>query len=148
MMTVKTGVSAALLVFVAAAVVTIAVRGRGGEMPADDSTTSAEAPADGVQAYYFFGDTRCATCRKLEAYAEEALASTEVPLVALNVDQPANRHFVDDFQLTSKALVLVEYEDGQVTRWQDLKLIWQLVDEHEGYLAYVRQQTADFVAAS
>ena len=30
-------------------------------------------PADGVVVYYFHGNKRCSTCRRLEAYSEEAI---------------------------------------------------------------------------
>ena len=34
-----------------------------------------DAMADGVVAIYFHGNVRCATCRKIEAYADEAVQS-------------------------------------------------------------------------
>jgi hypothetical protein len=105
-------------------------------------------------AYYFHGNLRCNTCRKLEAYSEEAiskgfadkLTAGDIEWRAVNTDEPENKHFIKDFELTSKSLVLVEYRDGEVKRWQNLKLIWQLVGDKDGFLKYVRDATSDFLA--
>jgi hypothetical protein len=107
-----------------------------------------------VVAYYFHGNMRCKTCRKLEAYSEEAIskgfaekiAAGAIEWRAVNTDEPDNKHFIKDFELTSKSLVLVEYRDGEVKRWQNLKLIWQLVGDKDGFIKYVRDTTSDFLA--
>jgi len=115
---------------------------------------SAQTPR--IVVYYFYGNMRCATCRKLEAYSEEAitkgfpedLASGALAWRAVNVDEPENKHFTKDFQLTAKSLVLVEYRDGEVARFSNLKEIWQKVGDKEGFLEYVRNSTREFIGKS
>ena len=105
-------------------------------------------------AYYFHGNKRCSTCRKLEAYSEEAitggfapeLESGELEWRVVNTDDKANAHFVTDFELVTKSVVLVEYRDGEVVRWKNLKLVWQLVGDEDGFVRYVRDETRDFLA--
>ncbi len=117
------------------------------------AATVDRSETDQVVAYYFYGNVRCATCRKLEAYSKEALedgfseeiASGRLEWRAVNVDEPENEHFVTDFELVTRALVLVEYADGEMTRWQDLKLIWKLVGDKAGYLTYVQEATSEFL---
>lgn len=139
----KKAVTLTLSAFVVAAIVAVVLQARG---PEPEATSAAEsAPADGIVAYYLHGDVRCATCRKLEAYSTEATEASGLKLEVVNVDQPANRHFVDDFELTTKALVLAEYRDGEIVRWRNLKLIWDLVGEHDGYVTYVTNEIATFV---
>ena len=125
-----------------------------GEAEGDQPAPAVDRSATGqVVAYYFYGNVRCATCRKLEAYSKEALedgfaqeiASGGLEWRAVNVDEPENEHFVTDFELVTRALVLVEYADGEMTRWQDLKLIWKLVGDKAGYMTYVREATSDFL---
>ena len=114
---------------------------------------AADPVEDGFVAYYFHGKLRCKTCRTLEALSQEAitkgfadeLESGRLEWRAINTDEPENVHFVKDFELVTKALVLVEYRDGKVTRHQDLKLIWQLVGDKEGFLKYVRDSTREFI---
>ncbi len=112
-----------------------------------------EAMASEFVAYYFHGNMRCATCRKLEAYSEEAitkgfaaeLASERLQWRVVNTDEAENKHFVEDFKLVTKSLVLVEYSDGEVVRFENLKLVWKLVGDRDGFLKYVRDATRAFV---
>jgi hypothetical protein len=116
--------------------------------------TAAASTENGIVAYYFHGNKRCSTCRKLEAYSEEAitggfasqLSSGELEWLVVNTDEKANAHFVTDFELVTKSVVLVEYHDGEVVRWENLKLVWQLVGDQNGFLRYVRDETRDFIA--
>ena len=124
---------------------------------ADDfQTTAAVAPQTldvEVVAYYFHGNLRCRTCKTIEAYSEEAiqsefadeLASGRLVWRVVNIDEPENKHFVKDFELVTKSLVLTEYQDGEVTRWENLKQVWQLVRDKEQLLAYVRSSTRRFL---
>jgi hypothetical protein len=120
-------------------------------LAADEPQSESEVQ---VVAYYFHGNMRCNTCRKLEAYSEEAIskgfadqiAAGELEWRAINTDEPDNKHYIKDFELTSKSLVLAEYRDGEVKRWKNLKLIWQLVGDKDGFLKYVRDTTTDFLA--
>ncbi len=57
---------------------------------------------------------------------------------AVNVDEKENAHFVDDFQLVTKAVVLVEYRAGTIARWENLDKIWTLVRNKENFVEYVQ----------
>ncbi len=130
-------------------------------LPTSAETSSAsyqsatDAPTSQIVAYYFHGNMRCGTCRKLEAYSDEAitegftdeLASGRLSWLAVNTDESENKHFVKDFELVTKSLVLVEYRDGKVARFENLKLIWELVRDKDGFLKYVRDHTSDFLEA-
>ena len=123
-------------------------------LSAEDAT--AAATSDGVVAFYFHGNTRCATCRKIEAYADdaihqgfaEALDSSALRWRVVNVDQPDNRHFVEDFQLVTRSVVLAEYRDDKVVRWKNLDKVWQLVRDKDGFTSYVQGETREFLGKS
>lgn len=124
-----------------------------GERPSAPGVTNASAHSPRFVAYYFHGNVRCATCRKLEAYSEEAITEGFAPQLAagtlawrvVNVDEPANKHFVQDFELVTRSLVLVEYRDDEVARFENLRLVWQLVGDKAGFLKYVRDSTGRFL---
>ncbi len=107
-----------------------------------------------VVAYYFHGNVRCASCRKLEAYAEEAiaqgfadeLATGRLEWRAVNTDQPENAHFVKDFELTAKSVVLVSYRADEVVRFENLTRVWQLLRDKDAFLGYVRDSTRELLA--
>ena len=141
---------AALMVFVVLAGTTLSPSAA----IAGDAEITAIHGDNAFVAYYFHGNKRCSTCRKLEAYSEEAVTdgfATEIEAGELewrvvNTDENANAHFVTDFELVTKSVVLVEYRDGEVVRFKNLKLVWQLVGDRDGFLRYVREETRDFLA--
>lgn len=116
-------------------------------------TNPGDSPGTKVVAYYFHGQFRCATCRKLEALSKEAissgfaqeLGSSRLAFRVVNVETPDTEHFVKDFQLVTKSLVLVEYKDGKVVRWKNLPKIWQLVRDREEFIRYVQGETRAFL---
>lgn len=111
------------------------------------------APAKEVVVYYFYGTGRCATCHKLEGYAKEALdtyfkkelAAGQIVFRPVNIDQPENEHFVQDYQLFSKSVVLSLVKDGKEVKSQNLTKIWQLVGNKQKYLEYVKSELEAFM---
>lgn len=95
---------------------------------------------------YFHGDLRCATCKKLEAYSREAvekafasdIESGRVVFKLVNTDRAENEHFLEDYSLVTKALVVTQEADGKVLRWANLDKIWELVrGDQQAYTDYV-----------
>ena len=121
------------------------------------AVTSSEAVSGSeVIVYYFHGNVRCATCRAIEAYAEEAirtnftteLASRKLKWRVVNIDEPENSHFVQDYQLVTRSLVLVEMEDDVQKKWKNLEKVWQLVRSKPDFTDYVVESTREFMAGS
>jgi len=142
-----------LLCAVALALAVLSMARFGG---ADDGATPSATPHDGVVAYYLHTTFRCSTCRKLEALSGEAISSGfprelqsgRLVFRVVNVEDPGYEHFVKDFQLVTKSLVLVEYKDGRVVRWKNLPKIWQLVRDRDAFISYVQDQTRSFLRES
>ena len=106
-----------------------------------------------VTAYYFHGTFRCPTCHKLEAYAKEAveanfkdaLASGKLSFRIVNVESKGNEHYVKDYQLYTKSLVLSLTKDGKEIRSRNLDKIWEYVPNKDRYENYVRDEVAAFL---
>jgi hypothetical protein len=117
-----------------------------------DITEAAESDSR-VVAYYFHGNTRCATCRAIESYAKEAieggfpnaLKKGRLEFKALNVEEPQNEHFVQDYQLSASSLVLARFEKGKQRDWKNLQLVWELVRDHDAFVIYVQEETKSFL---
>ena len=113
------------------------------------------AHARKIVATYFHGSVRCATCRKVEAYAREAVeggfqsqvASGSVEFRAVNVEDAENRHFIQDFQLVSRSVVVTEEVDGAVARFVKLDNVWGLVGDRPAYLDYVQDAVRWYMEA-
>jgi len=106
-------------------------------------------------AYYFHTTARCATCLKIEKQAEEViktdfatqLESGQLEWKVVDVQFAENQHFVQDFQLLTKSLVLVEQVEGKPRRFKTLDKTWELVRYPEQYRDYVKQELNAFLKA-
>jgi hypothetical protein len=110
-------------------------------------------PSTQVIATYFHGDRRCATCRKLEAYSREALETgfaeelgdSSFVWRTVNYDRAENKHFLKDYELYTKALILSKVAGGEEIGWRNLDKIWELVRSKEDFINYVQSETRKFV---
>lgn len=122
-------------------------------LKAVSSSVEVVPATDQVFAYYFHGDQRCATCYKLESYSLEALKTGFEPQLddslliwkTVNYDQKENKHFIDDYKLYTKALILSRVRDGKQVAWKNLDQIWQLVGDKDKFLTYVETETYKFL---
>ena len=100
--------------------------------------------------YYFHGTSRCHTCRTIEAYAAEAvraafgaeLASGRLVWQPLNVDEAANQHFIKDYQLYTRSLVVVDGSNPK--RFKNLAKVWELVRDKPAFVKYVQDEVRAF----
>lgn len=114
---------------------------------------AATLPDSGVVVFYFHGHARCVSCRYMEAYTEEAvvggfgeqLASGEVSYRAVNVQDPTHKHFIHDFKLTNKGVVIAELVNGEATRYTNLAMVWRLLRNKEAFISYVQEETLAFL---
>lgn len=162
-------VAGILLAFIATSIVYLVIKEISSRNPAtepageqqDRQTTGIAASggttgANKVIAYYFHGTRRCQTCLTIEAYANEAirtafteeLASGELEWHAVNIDEPENKHFVQDYQLATRSVVLVKIEDGVQKRWNNLERVWQLVRDKPAFVEYIIDNTNGYLAGA
>jgi hypothetical protein len=113
----------------------------------------AGTPGHYVVAYYFHGNRRCATCRNLEQLSRQALEegfpreleSGRLVFRSVNVDLEENRHYIEEFGLYTKSLVVAQMSGNTTVRHKNLTRIWELVREPDAFLAYVREETGAYL---
>lgn len=118
--------------------------------PAGANAPEASAPDHQVLVTYFTSDQRCPTCLRIEKQAREAvesgfadeLAAGAVRFQAINFDQPANKHFINDYELSFKTVVVSERERGKEVKWEKFDQVWDLVGEPEAFATYLQQGIA------
>ena len=139
------------LLLALAALGVVAATGAATVAPPRPASAVAEAPASaGIRVYYFHGTTRCATCKTIEAYAHETVASAfaaelkagSMEWTVVNVDEPAHQHFTRDFQLYTRSVVVVDAKDPK--RFKVLDRVWQLVGDKAAFQKYVEQEIRAF----
>jgi hypothetical protein len=122
--------------------------------PKGPPVSAARAEDDSkIIAYYFHVNVRCTTCRMIEAYSKEVIhqrfakeiASGRVEWRLVNVQTPENRHFVQDYQLFTKSLVLVLHKGGQQKEYKVLNDTWELVGDKTAMQAYVEKEVRNYL---
>mgnify|MGYP002476537137 CR=1 FL=1 len=104
------------------------------------------APKDTLTVYYFHTTYRCHSCTLLEKYTRDAvmknfpaeIKSGGIKFVVLNIEQEPNRHFVQDYQLSFKSVVVsVQGEKGREKRWENLSKVWVYLRDRDALTKYV-----------
>lgn len=124
---------------------------------AEEASVAVDSTAPQVTnvAYYFCSTYRCSNCLTLEKYSHEAiqsgftdqLASGTLSWMMKNLDEEENAHFVDDFKLFTKALVLVRYENGKQVKWKNCDKIWELLGDEAAFKKYVQTEVTAFLGS-
>lgn len=102
---------------------------------------------------YFHGDIRCSTCLQFENWSKtategftEELTDGRLQWQLINFDQPENKHYIKDYGLADKSLVLVRKEDGKTVRWKNVEEFWEFDDnQKEEFVSLVQGQIVDFL---
>lgn len=118
------------------------------ETPASAGGHEQKAEQSKTVVYYFHGNQRCKTCKQIEALTkkivEEGFAAQlkdgSMEVRVLNVDQAENEHFVTDYELAVRSVVLSKLDSGKETNWRRLDKVWQLVHDEAAFAAYLREE--------
>ncbi len=106
----------------------------------NEDATAVSVPADAVVVYYFHGTQRCMTCNRIEELTKQAvqenfadqLASGRIVFRSVNVDEQANEHYIQDFQLSARTVVMQKGDS-----YEKLDQVWNLVREPEKFVQYI-----------
>ena len=103
--------------------------------------------------YYFMTAQRCPSCIKIESFTrdaiqenfEDALRSHRLIWRMLAVDTPENNHFVKEFQLYTKSVVLVKIREGKEVEWKNLEQVWNLLGDEKAFKSYITDEVKTFI---
>lgn len=113
----------------------------------------AEAPKHQVLAYYLHNNVRCPSCIKIEKYTTTAinkyfadeLTSGKLVFQVLNYEDQGNEHYVKDYSLVTKSVILADMHDGQQTRWVNLEQVWDLLGDEKKFAKYIVKNVRDYL---
>lgn len=123
----------------------------------DDTAEFASLPANAELIVYYLSEGKdCTTCEHLDAYTREAietyfagdLASGRIVWRTADMDRPEHKHFVSDYILFTKSIVLVRVQDGIETDYKNLRGIWHRVYDKPAFIEYIRSEVEDFLGGS
>ena len=98
--------------------------------------------------YYFYTNTRCSSCKKIEAYTREAVEKDfvtdykgwKVVFKGVNVEDEPNAHFKQDYWLNSKSVVVQKFAGSKPLKWAKLEKVWQLLGDKPAFMNYITDE--------
>lgn len=110
-------------------------------------TTQPQSSAT-VVVYYFHGAARCSSCQVIEELTHFAVVDGFQPELkegvlefhAINAEAPENRHFIQDYRLYTKSVIVSAVVNGKETRWKNLEKIWELYYDQKAFVDYIQQE--------
>lgn len=115
-----------------------------------DAQQAVYSQAPHLAVYYFDQGKDCETCVQIPAYAqavlkrrfEQEMATGRISWHAVDTDDPANEHYLNDYQLYAKSIVLSLQRDGAQVKWKNLDRVWELVYDRVAFERYVEEEIA------
>jgi hypothetical protein len=155
MMKPKTIISAVLLIFVAVSAGFLVFKE---STKSKKQTPAKNAPAaipkdnaardDVLIVYFFHGRARCKSCKIIEAFGKKTLESRfadelksgRIVWRDIDLDEPENRHFVQDYQILSISLVISDMHGKEQKQWKNLEQVWDLLNNENAFIDYVQKE--------
>lgn len=99
--------------------------------------------------YYFYTNARCSSCKTIEEYTRAAVEENftagykgwNVVFKGVNVDEEPGKHFVQDYWLNSKSVVVQKFSGDKALQWGKLEKVWQLLDDKDAFIDYITVET-------
>jgi hypothetical protein len=112
-----------------------------------------KVPQKEIIVYYFKTTNGCASCTYVENYTGEALKTGfkkqmddgTIEWKVVNLDNPGDRHFIQDYQLSFKSVIVAEFEDGKQKRWKNLEMVWRLYRNKPEFLTFVQDEVKAYL---
>lgn len=101
-----------------------------------------------VIAYYFHGRARCRSCVLIESYTKEAiyrdfeneLKTGRLEWRPVNVEEADNSHFIQDYKLHTKSVIIAEVQESKQIRWKNLEKVWELLYKKHVFFNYISDE--------
>ncbi len=140
----------ALLLFVVFSVIYLFINESN---PKSDDVTEQAIPvasskSPNLMAYYFHSNRRCVSCKKIEAFSNEAitlgfaeqLQDSSMVWQIVNYESEGNEHFVKEFELYTQSLIIIDLDSGEKVRWKNLEKVWEYLDDKDKFIEYVKTE--------
>jgi len=105
--------------------------------------------------YYFMTTYRCKSCLFIEQNTKAAVEATfanelkrgRIEFKMVNIDEAQNKHFVDEYGLYTKSVVLADLKASKQNRWKNLDKVWNLVGDESGFRAYITKEVQAYLGS-
>lgn len=98
--------------------------------------------------YYFHGNFRCHSCITIENLTKQAvnsgftdqLKNGRIEMKVINIEEPGNEHFADDYKLYTKSVILSDIKNGSEASWKNLEKVWTLLGDEDKFIEYIQTE--------
>ncbi len=105
---------------------------------------------------YFTSNQRCKTCRKIEKLTHDLIYSAfkdelknkEIIFQTINFDDPENKHYMKDYNLSFKTVVVSDREKGKEVQWSKYDDVWKLHGNPEQFNVYLTKGIKQYLKPS
>jgi len=103
--------------------------------------------------YYLHTNFRCHSCMTIEKLTRQAvtegfadqLKSGRIEFKVINVEEPGNEHFVDDYKLYTKSVILSDVKNGKEAGWKNCENVWTLLGNDQKFIEYIQSEVKAFL---
>ena len=114
-------------------------------------TLAAEAAApqaNHVVVYYFHTNFRCVSCHNMETWTKEVVETDFKPQVEngtvvlkiINTETRSNEHYMSDYKLFTKSVVLSLVKGGKEVKSANLAKVWDFLRSGDKFKAYIEEE--------
>jgi hypothetical protein len=112
------------------------------------------AAPDKIVVYYFHGNRRCPTCLGIQDNIEQAInekfaeetAAGKLSFEEINFEEEANKHFVDEYQLSFSTMIVAAQAAGKTVKWENAEKVWDYARTPPELKAYVEKTVRAYLA--
>ncbi|MDY6934194.1 MAG: nitrophenyl compound nitroreductase subunit ArsF family protein [Spirochaetota bacterium] len=103
--------------------------------------------------YYFHTTNRCYSCQRIERLTLEAVQKGFAKEISdgiitwkpVNIEEHNNKHYVKEFKLYTKSVVIVKLSDGKQINWKMLDKTWNLLRDEPKFTEYIQEEIRIFM---
>ena len=113
-----------------------------------------DAASPRFTATYYYTNVRCPSCLTIERLTEQTIKSEFAGQLdsgllqwrTINIDGEGNFHFVKDYNLYTKSVIISEISEGKEIRWKNLPRVWELLGNEAKFSRYLKDEIIAFMA--
>ena len=117
--------------------------------------TTETQQADRLDIYYFHATARCNSCLKIEKFTRSAietgfeneLKNGKIVFKMVNIEKQENKHFITDYELYTKSVIVQQIKKGKPAKWVNLDKIWDLLDNETQFSLYIQDEVKKMTEA-
>ncbi|MFO7736413.1 MAG: hypothetical protein R6W70_09410, partial [bacterium] len=63
----------------------------------------------------------------------------------INVEKDENKHYVEDFELVTKQVIVELIQNGKQTKWKNLDKVWELFRDGQQFSVYIKDEVEEYL---